>query len=1155
MSAIQQSAVTQVTSPGNSNYDPYYSNVSLSLAMNGSNNSTSFVDASPNQKTVTANGDAKISTAQFKFGGSSAIFDGSGDYLRSTGINNDYTFGTGDFTVEFWVNFSVVQDSGFVSGTSPADLDFAYVSGTLRLGRINVAWDSTFNWITPVVGTWYHIAYSRSGSTLRVFVNGVGLTPAATNAINYVASAINIGFSRPESGDRPLNGYIDDLRITKGIARYTSNFTVPAYANPLTGPQYDPFYNNVSLLLHCNGSNASTNFIDNSGIPKTMTVNGNAQISTAQWKFGGSSAYFDGNGDWLSTPNSTDLNLVGVDFTIEAWIYYTQLNTGNMQIVNKDGNASFYPSYSMSISSTGKLNGLVANSTGTSVINLLTSTATVTANTWNHVAFTRSGSTLRIFINGTIDQTFTQNITMVDSGRALGIGWQTGYVNGDTFYGYMDDFRITKGIARYTTNFTPPRLAFADSGPNFDPYYDQVTLLLPFNGANASTSFIDNSKTANIISVTGNTQISTAQSKFGGSSVFFDGNGDWLSLPSTNINFQGSDFTIEFWIYRTSNALGTAFSMARDQSGTGFGPVRLDFTTSLTVRPLIGNNTNTGWQSTATGTATIPLNTWGHYALVRSGAEIKQYINGVLDLTITGIGGAFTNVTRDVTIGYNNTADLQYLTGYLDDFRITKGVARYTSNFTVPVRPNPTTGIQYDNYYDNVSLLLHMNGPNNGTSFVDNSLRAKTVTANGNAVTSTTQYRYGVSSAYFDGSGDSLTVTASNEFDFGTDPWTIECWVRIVADAGGVIDVIIGNRPTGFSGGQWYLCYVSSQIVFDFRVSGENNQVGATGISFDTWYHIAVVRNGTNYAMYKDGVLAQSLTISSSAPVGSNAFNISIGNSTDNSFPLNGYIDDLRITKGIARYTANFTPPTQALPDQGPQTDPFYYNTSLLLHFDGTNASTNFVDNSPVIKSVTPSGNAQISTAQSKFGGSSVFLDGTGDYLQLPFNNDWSFGTGDFTIEMWFYIAANSSLNGDNLRVATLLSSHATSGSTPFGYAFNISGNGSTTGTGISFNALNNTTWTTANFSYSLSQLTWYHIAVSKSSGTIRIFVDGVSQTLTTNNLTSSITTSDPLRIGTNLYPSYDNYLNGYIDDLRITKGVARYVNNFTPPQRPFPDQ
>lgn len=230
MSAVQQMLI----GAGGGATDPYYANVSLLLHMDGSNGSTTFTDNSPSPKTVTSNGNtlAEVSTSVVKYGTGSCNFKSSNNYLRANAIASEFDFGAGDFTVEFWVNWSAVDDSGFVSGNEIGSFDFAYVSGTLRVGRINTAWDTTVTWITPTAGVWYYIAYSRSGSDLRIFVNGTQVTPTSSNSTNYAASLVNVGLSRTVSDARPFKGYMDDLRITKGVARYTANFTPPAAAFP-----------------------------------------------------------------------------------------------------------------------------------------------------------------------------------------------------------------------------------------------------------------------------------------------------------------------------------------------------------------------------------------------------------------------------------------------------------------------------------------------------------------------------------------------------------------------------------------------------------------------------------------------------------------------------------------------------------------------------------------------------------------------------------------------------------------------------------------------------------------------------------------------------------------------------------------------------------
>jgi hypothetical protein len=212
-----------------------------------------------------------------------------------------------------------------------------------------------------------------------------------------------------------------------------------------------------------------------------------------------------------------------------------------------------------------------------------------------------------------------------------------------------------------------------------------------------------------------------------------------------------------------------------------------------------------------------------------------------------------------------------------------------------------------------------------------------------------------------------------------------------------------------------------------------------------------------------------------------------------------------------------------------PVTDPYWSNVGLLLHMNGTNGSTTFTDSGPNAFTITRSGNAQISTAQSKFGGASGLFDGNGDYLAPPDTSSLQPGTGAFTIEFW---ARWASVSGPQ---------------TFFGFAaeFDISkvnagviqtpslmaGGGGLTGT---------TTFVTDQ---------WYHIAVSRGTGIARLYVDGVeesSQSGTNRNFTSFIW------IGREYFNNYA--VNGYIDDLRYTVGVNRYAANFTPPTAAFPD-
>jgi len=210
--------------------DPYFSNVSLLLHGDGANGSTTIVDSSPSPKTVTPYGDAQINTTVADPFGRTGIgviaFDGSGDYTSAT--SGDFAFGTGDFTIESWVYLQATNDRtiwGYASSNSGGIALFSDQSGQRRIyigtgGALFVA--GAFP-----ASTWFHVAVAREGNTLRLFQDGT-LIGSALNTTNLTATQFQVGASLYNS----LLGYIDEFRITKGVARYTSNFTPPTAPFP-----------------------------------------------------------------------------------------------------------------------------------------------------------------------------------------------------------------------------------------------------------------------------------------------------------------------------------------------------------------------------------------------------------------------------------------------------------------------------------------------------------------------------------------------------------------------------------------------------------------------------------------------------------------------------------------------------------------------------------------------------------------------------------------------------------------------------------------------------------------------------------------------------------------------------------------------------------
>jgi hypothetical protein len=231
-------------------------------------------------------------------------------------------------------------------------------------------------------------------------------------------------------------------------------------------PNTDPNFANVSLLLYGNGINGSTSIIDSSPSPKTVTAFGNAQISTAQSKFGGSSIAFDGTGDYLTVPDNDNFALGNGNFTIECWIY-NNTTGGFRHIVGQGSNppSTINKSFYFFKSNTNKLVGSLAS--GTTSYDA-TSSADLPLNSWTHVAFVRNGNTTFLYINGSVDGTASvTGVTVNNSANQLGVG-SAGEFPTDTWNGYIADLRITKGVARYNAAFTPPTAPFPNYGGDAD---------------------------------------------------------------------------------------------------------------------------------------------------------------------------------------------------------------------------------------------------------------------------------------------------------------------------------------------------------------------------------------------------------------------------------------------------------------------------------------------------------------------------------------------------------------------------------------------------------------------------------------------------------------------------------------------------------------
>ena len=653
-------------------FDPYFEYTTLLLPGNGTNGAqnNTFLDGSTNNFTITRNGNTTQGTfSPFSQTGWGNYFDGSGDYL-TTPNNAALTLGSGDFTIEMFIfcpntangNIQILYDQRSAGGQTVPTI-YLESNGYLQY---YVAGANKITYSTAVTSNaWNHIAISRSGSNTIMFLNGAQVGSTYTTLDTLAGNAVGIG-AYLGTPSLYYTGYMSNLRVVKGTAVYTSNFTPPT--SPLTA------ITNTSLLT-CQ----SNRFIDNSSNNFTITRNGDTRVvafspfnPTASWSAAayGGSGYFDGNGDYLTIPDDASWDLSSSTGSMELFVYQPVAATGTPGLI---GQCPTTANWSIYIYSDGRI---AIGIQGLS--ELATAGGSLIVNSMNHIVITRDSGTsrTRLFVNGILKATGTGTY-FNNSSASLHIG----YFNGYSFNGYISEVRFCKGSipTTYQTSsitvgdsiFTPPSAPITTSSQGATS--GDVKLLLNFTNAG-----IYDATSKNDLETVGNAQISTTQSKWGGSSISFDGTGDWLLIPDQPPQRIGTgNFTIEMWVYRNSS--GT-YGLAGKGTGTTGWLVSLNSSNQVVF---------TYGSSTITSSGTVSATTWTHIAVVREGTSTNQtkiYIGGSNDGT--GTVSTDFNQTNSMYIGADRTGG-SAANAYVQDVRITN-YARYTANFTPPTTAFPT---------------------------------------------------------------------------------------------------------------------------------------------------------------------------------------------------------------------------------------------------------------------------------------------------------------------------------------------------------------------------------------------------------------------------------------------------------------------------------
>jgi hypothetical protein len=644
----------------------------------------------------------------------------------------------------------------------------------------------------------------------------------------------------------------------------------------------DPQFNYVTMLLHGDGTNGAQNntFLDSSSNNFTITRNGNTTQGSFS-PYGSNWSNYFGGSDYLSLADNANLNPSTQDFVMEAWVYLTG-TTGNNQGINGKGTAGT-DGYTFFVTNALVLS-FVWNGTGGATI----TGGTLGLNTWNHVAVVRNSSVIRLYLNGVGAGSSTACTTDITSTATKFVGQARG---GNPILGYISNYRMTKGSLPSGYNATSSTLTV----PTAPLTAISGTSLLTCQ----SNTFKDASANNFAITVNGTPSVqrfnpfgtSTAYStSVIGGSGYFDGTGDYLSTASdANLAIGSSDFCIEFWVYSNNSNEITPFGQWVSPSGNQNWI--LQYRTGANQFRFYYNSSNE-----LSGNYTIVPNAWTHVVVCRSGSTMSLYANGTRLATKTD--STSINNTTGLSVG-RNADNLQYVTGFITDARIVVGSSVYTpSSSTLTVPTAPLTAIT------NTKFLANMT---NGAIF-DNAMMNDLETV-GNAQISTSVVKYGTGSLAFDGTGDRLDGPATVNMAFGTGDYTIEFWCYPSNTGYGCfIDTRSANPSTNgvsiFNNGTTLEIYASGLIL---SASG--------AFTLNTWQFFALTRSGTSLKAFVNGTQVGSTVTNSDNQT---AGRVKIGDNVENLYPLNGYIDDLRITTGYARYTTNFTPPGSAFPNIGP---------------------------------------------------------------------------------------------------------------------------------------------------------------------------------------------------------------------------------------------
>tara|TARA_Y100000114_G_scaffold115573_1_gene109727 strand:- start:504 stop:3431 length:2928 start_codon:yes stop_codon:yes gene_type:complete len=649
------------------------------------------------------------------------------------------------------------------------------------------------------------------------------------------------------------------------------------------------------LMATDNAVGGNQSITDSSSTAHTITVTNHSLAgSFSPYRHGGYSTHFNGSTDYLTIADNAEHDFGTGEFSMEFFWKPETLtgNTSNIHIAISTGNDSstqlIYHESNYWYFQGGSAGAVIINSSGTGA---------ATVGQWNHVVLCRTGTTLSIFHNGTRTATATSSYDTDFSNATIG----RYYGSSANYYidGLVRDMRWLKGSSAYDAT--------------------QTSITVPTEPLTAVTNtklllchlpyIADGSSTGHTITLSGSTHTRPSSpydyqeysESTNGGSISFDGVSDSLQFTASAdlqaLGRTGTAATIEAWVYLNSApaTYGTAvYSLGTAGSTTGNNVLSFEIQNDRTLRAAVHGayNTTIGM---GFSTGTVPLKIWTHIALVLHSGTWTLYINGAADGTVSGYYPSGTNHSTAFVgrcfYGSDRDADM-----FVSDLRVTSD-AQYTSSFTPPTAPLATTS----------NTKLHIKGID---AHVFDKSQVNNLQLIGGAAASTTQAKFNsTASVYFDGSDDYVQTPTSTIYNLGTNQFTVEFFFRTEVDAQGSLVYFMNNSTSVLGIFYWHtynsLALYDSDWITGNDGSGSNNN----SISTSTWHYGAITRDTSNLRVYIDGTQVHS----GSNTTNYTTNNIRIGRHHSGAY-LNGYIQDMRISIGKARYTgSSHTVPTSSL--------------------------------------------------------------------------------------------------------------------------------------------------------------------------------------------------------------------------------------------------